>query len=63
MALISRNLIALEPDYVTVSEDGPIVSKMSVNVLAKTDPCSSRMVSVRQLNFLVTFQMPLDVAP
>jgi len=54
--IISRNSIALQADYITVFEARLIMStKYRPQLhLAKTDPRSSRTVSLRQLSFLFT---------
>jgi len=54
--------MAFLADYVTLVEDRPIMSaKYRLPViqlyLAKTDPRSSRMVSLRQLSFLYTIRL------
>jgi len=52
------NLIAFQADYVTVVEGTYKVRcriSSSSHILAKTDPCSSCTVSLRQLSFLLVF--------
>jgi len=47
ICIISPNSLALQADYVTVVEDRPIVSaEYRLPVMAKTDPSSSRTVSL-----------------
>jgi len=56
ICIISQKSISLQADYVIAVEDRPIMSaKYRLPVTLKTDPGTSRMVSLRQLSFWFTF--------